>query len=154
MRRQNTDRLYVLEIPLGNTSLLLPSAKIAEVISIGRLAPVPYAPDWLLGVTGWRSLAVPVVSFEGFLGGHRMLPGPGAKIVVLYPLTGRNEWEFVSILSSAEPRPRSVEEAGLVTAQEADLPSSPYVAGGLRTPEGRLLIVPDLQALKTTFYPF
>lgn len=154
MRRQNTDRLYVLEIPLGAASLLLPSAKIAEVVSYGALAPVPFGPDWLLGVTGWRSLAVPVVSFESFFGARRVAPGPNAKIVVLYPLTGRPEWEFVGILSSAEPRPRSVEEAGLVTAQEADLPKSPYVAAGLKTPEGRVLMVPDLEAVKTTFYPF
>jgi len=153
MRRQNTDRLYVLEIPLGSASLLLPSAKIAEVVSFGDLAPVAFGPDWLLGVIGWRSLAVPVVSFESFLGLRRQAPGSGAKVVVLYPLTGRREWEFVAVLSSAEPRPRSVEEAGLVTAQEKDLPNSPYVAAGLKTPEGRLLMVPDLEAVKATFYP-
>ena len=154
MRRQNTDRLYVLEIPLGSASLLLPSAKIAEVVSFGELAPVPFGPDWMLGVTGWRSLAVPVVSLESFLGLRRLAPGPNAKIVVLYPLTGRREWEFVAVMSSAEPRPRSVEEAGLVTAQEGDMPNSPYVAAGLKTPEGRLLMVPDLEAVKATFYPF
>jgi len=153
MRRQATDRLYVLEIPLGPVSLLLPSAKIAEVVSVSTLARVPFGPDWLLGVTGWRSLAVPVVSFESILGMRRVAPESSAKVVVLYPLTGRREWEFVGVLSSAEPRPRSVEDAGLATAQDADLPNSPYVAAGLKTPEGRLLIVPDLEATKTTFYP-
>jgi chemosensory pili system protein ChpC len=153
VRAQGADRLHVLEVPLSGLSLLLPSASIAEVASYAEATTVPFAPRWLLGVVGWRTAAVPVVSFEALLGGAPVAPAPAAKIVILYPLPGRREWEFVALLSAAEPRPRAVEGAGLVAAEPADLPASPYLAAGLKAQGGRLLAVPDFEALKATFYP-
>ncbi len=152
MARQATNSVHALEIPLPGMSLLLPSASIAEIASISEMTRVPFAPAWLLGVVGWRTLAVPVVSFEGLMGQRASLPTPSSKIAILYPLAGRGDWEFFGILSVAEPRPRAVEGAGLVTAEPSDLPDTPYVAAGFKV-QNRLLAIPDLEALKKAFYP-
>jgi chemosensory pili system protein ChpC len=152
MARQAGERIHVLEIPLSGMSLLLPSASIAEIVSLADLARVPFGPNWLLGITGWRTLAVPVVSFEALMGQRVAAPTPASKIAVIYPLPGRADWEFTGILTLAEPRPRPVEEAGLITAEASDLPDTPYVAAGLKS-QGRLLAVPDLEAMKRAFYP-
>jgi chemosensory pili system protein ChpC len=152
MRRQTAATLHTLEIPIGGMSLLLPSATIAEVVSYAPLIPVPHSPDWVLGAIGWRTLAVPVISFE-LLNGARASPVmPSSKIVILYPLAGRADWEFVAFLSVAEPRARAVENAGLAVADVADLPNTPYIAAGLKA-NNRLLAIPDLEALKQAFYP-
>lgn len=147
-----TQRLHTLEIPVRGLSLLLPSSAIAEVVSVAPLTPVPFAPPWLLGALGWRSLAVPVVSFEALMGARPADPAGAAKVVVFYPLPGRADWEFFGLISSAEPRPLAVDPAEAVAATSAELPESPYVAAGLKQ-AGRLLAIPDLEAMRQAFYP-
>ena len=115
-------------------------------------APVPLAPGWLLGVMPWRTLAVPVVSFEALMGATVTGPTPSSKVVILYPLPGRRDWEFFAILTHAEPRPQTIDPAHAVAATSAELPDTPYIAAGLKL-GGRLLVIPDLEALKKAFYP-
>lgn len=146
------DRIHALEVPLRDATLLLPSANIAEVVNVGEITPIPLAPAWMLGATPWRTLAVPVVSFEALIGGAAGAVAPGSKIVILYPLNGRRDWEFYGVLTHAEPRPQTVDSARAVAATNAELPDTPYVAAGLKL-GGRLLAIPDLEALKKAFYP-
>ena len=146
------ERVHALEIPLRGSTLLVPSANIAEVINAGGFTSVPLAPAWLLGAFAWRTLAVPVVSFEGLMGEAVTAATPGSKIVILYPLPGRRDWEFYAILTHAEPRPQMIDPAHTVAATSAELPDTPYIAAGLKL-DGRLLVIPDLEALKKAFYP-
>lgn len=146
------ERVHALEIPLRGSTLLMPSANIAEVINAGGFTSVPLAPAWLLGAFAWRTLAVPVVSFEGLMGGAVTAATPGSKIVILYPLPGRRDWEFYAILTHAEPRPQMIDPAHTVAATSAELPDTPYIAAGLKL-DDRLLVIPDLEALKKAFYP-
>ncbi len=147
------ERVHALEIPLRGSTLLVPSANIAEVINAGDFTPVPLAPSWLLGAFAWRTLAVPVVSFEGMLGGAVTAPTSGSsKVVILYPLPGRRDWEFFAILTHAEPRPQTIDPAHAVAATSAELPDTPYIAAGLKLGD-RLLVIPDLEVLKKAFYP-
>ena len=146
------ERVHALEIPLRGSTLLVPSANIAEVINAGGFTSVPLAPAWLLGAFAWRTLAVPVVSFEGLMGEAVTAPTPGSKVVILYPLPGRRDWEFYAVLTHAEPRPQMIDPAHTVAATSAELPDTPYIAAGLKL-DGRLLVIPDLEALKKAFYP-
>ncbi len=151
-RQSGTDRIHALEIPTRTLPLLLPSATIAEVVSTPDLARVPLGEPWLLGVIGWRTLAVPVVSIEALLGDAAAPPAVGSKVVILYPLSGRAEHEFVGILTASEPRPRSIDGAEVVALEPGELPNSPYLASGLKH-RGTVLAIPDLETLKGAFYP-
>jgi chemotaxis signal transduction protein len=144
-------RIHALEIPTRGASLLFPSAGIAEVVNVAELTPVPFGPPWLLGVTGWRSLAVPVVSFEALLGAAAGRPAPASKVVIFYPLGGRREWEFFGVLSSSEPHPQTIDSAA-VTVNASELPDSPLIAAGIKL-GNRLQVIPDMAALKQVFYP-
>ena len=62
------DPVHALEVPTDNLPLLLPSACMAEVVALPRLARVPHAPSWLLGVLGWRLRPVPVISYDILVG--------------------------------------------------------------------------------------
>jgi chemosensory pili system protein ChpC len=152
MRRQTADRVHTLEIPIEGLSLLLPSATIAEVVSAPELSHVPLVQPWLVGAIGWRTLAVPVVSFSTLLGAAPSARAPGSKVVILYPFPGRADWEFVGLLTAAEPRPRSIDAGEVVAVEASDLPDSPFIASGLKH-RGTVLAIPDLDALQRTFYP-
>src|SRR3989338_11311151 len=92
------------------------------------------------------------VLFRSLMGGTVTAPTSASKIVILYPLPGRRDWEFYAILTHAEPRPQTIDPAHAVAATSAELPDTPYVAAGLKL-DGRLLAIPDLEALKKAFYP-
>ena len=151
MAQESPDRIHALSIPTGVGTLLVPSATIAEVVNVDDIAPIPLSPPFVIGIVGWRTLGVPVVSFEALLGRPAGKPSVGSKAVVFYPLAGRTATEFFAVLSSAEPRPQTV-DAGAVGLEASELPSSPYVAGGVRV-NSHALWIPDFDSWKTAFYP-
>ena len=152
MKKPHTGpRLHSLEVPLDGITLIIPSAAVAEVINPLNLSPVPFGEPWLGGAIGWRTLAVPVISFETLLGMPPVVRHEGGKIVIFYPLGGRKDWEFFGMLASAEPRPQVLDGSQTV-AQGSELPDSPYIAAGLKI-DGRLMLIPDFERLKKTFYP-
>lgn len=144
-------RLHSLEVPLDGITLLVASAAVAEVINMQHMAPVPFSQPWLSGVIGWRTLAVPVISFETLLGAAPVTRPATGKIVICYPLSGRKDWEFFAMFATAEPRPQVLDGSEPV-AERSELPNSPYIAAGLKV-DGRLMLIPDLEAIKKAFYP-
>lgn len=146
------ERIHSLEIPLAEGALLVPSAAVAEVANPTELHPLPGTPRWVLGVVGWRSQAVSVVSFEALLGRAPSFVTPASKIVVFYPLAGRRETEFYALLSSSEPRPQTVTSGAIEEEDPARLPDTPLIAAGVRLKD-RTLYIPDFDALRRAFYP-
>lgn len=141
--------VHALEIPNHALSLLMPSACMAEVVPYADLAVVPQAPSWLFGVLGWRMRPVPVISYEALAGGDPVAPGPRSRVVVLYPLPGREPWEFLGVISSSEPQSRLITaDAVPVTVQDA----YPCIASGLRFND-RIVGIPDFTALVRLLYP-
>lgn len=146
------ERIHSLEIPLTEGALLVPSAAVAEVANPTEMFPLPGTPPWVLGVVGWRSQAVCVVSFEALMGATPSFVTAGSKIVVFYPFTGRPESEFYAILSSSEPRPQTVMSGAIEEEDPARLPDTALIAAGIRLKE-RTLLIPDFDVLRAAFYP-
>ena len=63
MTQEQTELSCVL-IPLNKGNLLLPNVCIAEILLWRRIKSLENAPDWCLGLLGWRGQAIPVVRFE------------------------------------------------------------------------------------------
>lgn len=146
------ERIHSLEIPLAGASLLVPSAAVAEVTNPAELHPVPGAPPWVLGVIGWRSQPVPVISFEALIGQPVPALSEDSKIVVFYPLAGPRSGEFYAMLSLAEPRPQPITSKSIEPEDPARLPDTPLIAAGVRI-KGRALYIPDFDALRRAFFP-
>ena len=143
------DPVHALEISTDNLPLLLPSACLAEVVALPRLMPVPHAPPWLLGVFSWRLRPVPVVSYDLLAGGEGHTPGPRARVAVLYPLPGRQPWEFVGILSVSEPQSHII-DGGVAPAALED--SFYCIAAALKFDE-RTVGILDFATLAKVLYP-
>jgi chemosensory pili system protein ChpC len=135
-------RMHLLEIPLSRFHLLVPSATVAEVVTMSPLTMIPGMAPWVIGVLGWRGRAVPVISFEALL----------MSAVVFYPLPGRSDSEFFAMLSVREPQPRVIMDAADVVPSPAGAVESPYVASTVKLGDSTLLI-PDFEALRAAFYP-
>jgi len=149
MKSAANNPVHALEVPNHALPLLLPSACMAEVVPYTELTAVPNSPPWAIGVLAWRFRPVPVFSYELLAGGDPVTPGSRSRVVVLYPLPGREAWEFVGILSASEPQSRLIgNDATPVTIQDA----YPCIAGGLRLND-RLVGIPDFAALARMLYP-
>jgi chemosensory pili system protein ChpC len=144
-------RLHSLEVPLDGITLIVPSAAVAEVINPLTLTPVPFGQPWLKGVFGWRTLAVPVISFEALVGMPEPASTAAGKIVIFYPLRGRADWEFYGMFATAEPRPQALSQNEPV-ASDSELPKLPCIAAGLKV-GGKLMLIPDIDEIKKVFYP-
>jgi len=72
------------------------------------------------------------------------------KVVVFYPLPGRQPWEFFGIIAAAEPQSRVVDSTAL--ASTADVPDSVFIASALRLGDS-VLGIPDMDALAAALYP-
>lgn len=63
---QQVTELSCVLIPLNEMQLLLPNICVAEILPWRRVKVLEGAPDWCLGLLGWRGEAIPVVRFERF----------------------------------------------------------------------------------------
>ncbi len=139
-------------IPLEQGQLLLPSVCVAEIMPWRRIKVLPEAPEWCLGLLGWRGETVPVVRFE-----HLNRPAgegrkPGRCLVVMnrteggavpfYALAAENLPRLVQ-LSEADLGDEDGDEPGAaearlvrVGAETASIPSLSYLekhVAGLQT---------------------
>ena len=116
-----------------------------------RQPMTPFSQPWLKGVMGWRTLAVPVISFEALVGMPEPASPAAGKIVIFYPLNGRSDWEFYGMFATAEPRPQALNHSEPV-ATDSELPDIPCIAAGLKV-GGKLMLIPDMDQMKKLFYP-
>lgn len=90
-------------IPLEDGQLLLPSVCIAEIMPWRRIKVVPEAPDWCLGLLGWRGEAVPVVRFEQ-LNGTRTDGRRAGRCLVVMNRSGAGAMSFYALAVEGLPR--------------------------------------------------
>jgi chemosensory pili system protein ChpC len=59
-----TTELAILMIPVQGKNLVLPNVSVAEIISRQSTEVGDDVPTWFIGQMQWRSLTVPVISYE------------------------------------------------------------------------------------------
>ncbi|MHB1565670.1 MAG: chemotaxis protein CheW [Acidiferrobacter sp.] len=142
------DRVHTLLLPIGDHALLVPSALVAEVSLLPEILPQPLSPPWVAGVLNWRSRPVTLCDLTR-LWSPGIIAGPRSRIAVFYPLAGRAPWEFFALLTSAEPQPHTLDDAGTLLTNADN--ENPYFAATLVL-DRRAVAIPDLGALARLFY--
>lgn len=141
--------VHTLLVPTSNITLLIPSAIVAEVITVSNLFPQPASPEWCAGLASWRNRAIPVISIEALAGKSYVPPGPRSKFVVFFPLPGCHESQFFAVQSLSEPQPNNISETKDIMV---DTPKLPIAAAALNMGSA-IGVIPDLEYLKNLLYP-
>lgn len=68
---------------IGDRRLVASMADISEVMHVPKLARVPGAKDWLMGVANLRGALLPVVNLHGFLRGRQGILDRDSRILVV-----------------------------------------------------------------------
>ncbi|MCF7201008.1 chemotaxis protein CheW [Pseudomonas oligotrophica] len=134
--------LNCLLVPLADRHLLIPNVLVAELIAYRTPQTAPGLPSWLLGQVQWRDLTLPLLCFEAATGGEPRI-GPGARVVVLNALGGREHVQFIALLVQGIPRSLKV-DAGL---PRSEVPLGPLELDAVDLGDAQARI-PDLVALE------
>ena len=137
--------VHCMLAPTGESSLLLPTSVLAEVLDYQPPAPIDLAPPWLIGQIEWEDRQVPVFSFGALINGSEVEEAlPGSKIMILKSLSDSGRVPYLAILLTDLPRMIKVEEYDL--EQTGDDKKSLGVFSRIRLEE-QDAIVPDLDRL-------
>jgi chemosensory pili system protein ChpC len=133
-------------VPTASGSLLVPSTSVAEVAGVTAISQTSGAPAFVLGVTNWRGIRLPVLSWEVLTGAGAAQPGPRSRLVVFYPLPGRDRLDFFALLSTAAPQSRPVSREQLA-AEIGAADDNPFVAASCRIGDAPV-VIPALAAVR------
>lgn len=130
---------------VGGQRLVSSMADISEVMHIPKLARVPGAKDWLMGVANLRGALLPVVNLQGFLRGQPGSLGRDSRVLVV------EKDEILSGLAVEEVFgvKHFLEEQRLADAAASENWLSPYVVGGFHVADQTWEIF-DVHALIAT----
>jgi chemotaxis signal transduction protein len=102
---QEPAELSCLLIPLAQgTQLLLPGVCIAEVLPWRRIKPLADAPEWCLGVLGWRGEVVPTIRFELLHREKTDVSAAGRCLVVMNRTQSSAGMPFYALAAAGLPR--------------------------------------------------
>lgn len=90
-------------IPVGITNLLLPNVSVAEIVPWRRVKNWEGAPEWCLGVLGWRGETLPVIQFEA-LNGRSADAGAGRCLLIMNRARVANGLPFYGLVAEGLPR--------------------------------------------------
>jgi chemosensory pili system protein ChpC len=108
-------------LPLSNMNLVLPNTCIAEIINLQPIEPIKKSADWLLGMTSWRGVHIPVISFER---ANTMAMDEYSKvtrIAVLNSLGNESDLPFYGIITQGIPKLLAVEKTDINAIKKPDV---------------------------------
>lgn len=135
-------------IPIEGSSIVLPNAAVAEVISY--VAPKDIAsesPEWFSGEIVWRDVTVPVISFDRALGNIPVdVPDGQRRIAIFNTLNGSTNLPFIGIITKSIPRLVRIKTSNIIERSEDEQSSSLVHYNVILS--GEEGIIPDLDHLE------
>lgn len=108
-------------LPLTDMNLLLPNTGIAEVIGLQTIEPIKKSPEWLLGMTSWRGIHIPIISFERANDVVTATDSKLTRIVVLNSLGTSKDLPFYGVITQGIPKLISVDKTNISTIKKPEI---------------------------------
>jgi chemosensory pili system protein ChpC len=141
------EELYSLLVPLADERLIVPRACVVEVVRYSPPETSASDKDWMLGTISWNGRDLPVISYEGAIGGEAPPPTGRTRVVVFYSTTGNVRPGFFGLLTQGFPQLVRVNEEVLkLEAKEGWADRAPILCRVKMINEFPL--IPDLDALE------
>jgi chemosensory pili system protein ChpC len=137
------DNIPSMLLSVEDKLLLLPSLAVAEIIHFPSITKLDDTPDWYLGNFEWRTLEIPLVSFE--LLNQQSIRMRHRHVVVLNNTGVDKKLPFIAIPLLGIPRlvritNRDLEEDTETVLAPMELTAAQYA--------GELIIVPNVTAME------
>lgn len=93
-----------LLIPVEGKTLILPNVSVAEILEYNEPTRQSDVPTWYLGDIEWRTLQIPLISFESVNEQTFSNRASNAKIAILNGITDNPRLPFWGIVTQGTPR--------------------------------------------------
>ncbi|KOR27894.1 hypothetical protein TI04_12300 [Achromatium sp. WMS2] len=137
-------------IPAGRRSILLPNVAVAEIISFkSQTPPTPKedAPKWLLGHINWRSVNLPIISWERLVENREPnWQEPRIRIAVLNTINGNRNLTHIGLLSAGITRLIKIRPE--ILEEDTNFPIKSPLIKAAATIAGTEVWIPDLDQLE------
>ncbi|MFP6834733.1 MAG: chemotaxis protein CheW, partial [Pseudomonadales bacterium] len=141
---QQSTELSCVVIPLSGMQLLLPNICIAEILPWRRVKVLEDAPDWCLGILGWRGESIPVIRFERFSSSLHEDRKVGRCMIVMNRSRTADAIPFYALAAEGLPR--------MLQLTDGDLENVPAKLGKAEVATVRVgtesAIIPDLKVIE------
>lgn len=143
---EEQEELYSLLVPLTDMRLIVPRVCVAEVTGLGQLQMLSDAPDWLVGMVGWKDNILPLLSFEAAVGGNSPDIGGRTRAVIFHAASMQHSG-FFAIMSQGLPQLVRINREVVEPDASEDLPESSPMICKIRM-VNEYPVVPDLDRLE------
>ncbi|MFN7931381.1 MAG: chemotaxis protein CheW [Blastocatellia bacterium] len=123
----------------------LSMAQVQEVAAMTPILPLPQAPPYVLGITNWRGVPVPVVDLEMRLGLTTRTPPAIVTEGRLLVACGPQQRGLIGVL--VQPHVKTLRLPLSYAPLSQPLVSTPGFVKGAFEWEGKSLVIPDLDAV-------
>ena len=146
---ENAQSLKCTILTLKKENVLVPSAVIAEIISVENIEELPDSPAWLIGRFKWRGNDIPLLSFEVASGNDVMPNRRSTQVSVFHTLNENSDLDdpYVGLMISGVPHLASFTE-DQIAADENSSAGHPMVAQRIRV-NGVSIGILDIDAMET-----
>jgi chemotaxis signal transduction protein len=125
-------QLHALEVRVAGKTYLIPTSQIREVVAMVWPQPLSGAPDWVLGVFSYGSVAVPLIDLNLRLEDRPSELSEDLFVVVV------DQPRWLGLVVSAVGRVLEI-EAGAVTSPGPEIPRAAFLIGALQYSEGEVV---------------
>ncbi len=142
------EQLDVFLLQMQKQGVMVPTDAVAEIIPYEPLQRIEDAPDWFIGLLGWRGIQIPVVSFEIMSverASFSLVSVASASLVIMRGLTDQDRLPFYAIVSQTRPEEHSINPELIIETGE-DTEKTEVCRIRFRN---EMLAIPDVEFLES-----
>jgi len=101
---ENTQIIKCMILTLRRENVIVPSASIAEMVSVQGAMKVNNVPDWYVAKMRWHGVDVPLVSFEAAAGDGAKEVNQNTQIAMIYTASDdETRYPYIGLVVSGVP---------------------------------------------------
>lgn len=115
--------ISTLLLPIVDHTLLVPNVSVAEILDFNHTDEIDDVPTWFLGLMKWRTLSIPVISFEALNDQPFFNRSEQSRVAIFNGLSDSQDLPFWGVVTQGTPRQMKVLPSDL--QENTDLETGP-----------------------------
>ena len=117
---ENVQIIKCMILTLRSENVIVPSASIAEMVSVQGAMKVNNMPEWYVAKMRWHGVDVPLVSFEAAAGDGAKEVNQNTQIAMIYTASDdESRYPYVGLVVSGVPHVAQFSRDQIITDQES-----------------------------------
>ncbi len=137
-----------LLLPFAESTVLVPTVTVAEIVGYSKPSPINNAPEWLLGEFNWRDQSVPMLSFDNLNGHAEPAITMHSRVAVLNHAGLSEEVPFIAVVTMGIPKLARVTAEDIVLLDRSAANKFESIHVSLNGDE---LVIPNISALEQVY---